>query len=138
MTRLRAFVSFDLDHDKDLRTHLFDQAATDASRFIVVDWSIREVAPDWEDKTRGSIANVDLLLVICGDHTATAPGVNREIRMAQELRRAYYLLDGRPGRSQSPADAQPGDAVLAWNPGTWRDPAPSTQRDPTSGRARSR
>lgn len=122
MSRVRVFVSFDLDHDNDLKSRLVDQATVDGSPFTVVDWSIREVAGDWAEKARKRMANVDLLLAICGEHTDTAAGVSTEIVLAREANRPYLLLDGRPGRSRRPPAAHVNDRVLNWNPGTWRAP----------------
>ena len=122
MSLVRVFVSFDVDHDNDLKIHLLDQAAENRSLFAVADWSIREVAADWRDKARKRISNVDLVLVICGEHTDAAPNVNNELALAQETDRPYLLLNGRPGRSQKPKAARDGDRVLDWNPGTWREP----------------
>ena len=90
----RVFVSFDLDHDNDCKQRFIDQvgeaadgeqAADGGSQYLIRDWSIREVAKDWEDKARKRLANVDLLVVICGEYTDTAPGVNTEITLAREI-----------------------------------------------------
>ena len=132
MSRVRVFVSFDLDHDNDLKSRLVDQAAVDGSRFAVVDWSIREVASDWAEKARKRMANVDLLLVICGEHSDTAAGMNAEILLARDVNRPYLLLDGRPGRSRRPRAAHVNDRVLNWSPGTWRAPVTAPKRGATS------
>ena len=127
MSHVRVFVSFDVDHDNDLKTHLVEQASTAGSLFSVADWSIREVAGDWRDKARKRIANVDLVLVVCGEHADTAPSVNNEIALAREANTPYFLLDGRPGLSTKPQVSLESDRVLDWNPGTWQTPAESLQ-----------
>jgi len=125
VSRIRVLVSFDLDHDNDLKTRLVDESAAPDSLFTVCDFSIREVAVDWKDKARKRIANVDLLLAICGDHTETAANVNFEIALAREAQKPYFLLDGRPGRSQKPVAASADDRVLHWNSGPSRAPISS-------------
>jgi hypothetical protein len=128
VSRVRAFISFDLDHDPHLKSQLVDQAASEGSLFTVADWSIRELAIDWHERLRKRIGNVDVLLVICGEYTETAASVNIEMAVAREIDRPYFLLDGRPGRSQIPFAALSTDLVLDWNPGTWREPAPTPKR----------
>jgi hypothetical protein len=125
VSQVRAFISFDLDHDNHLKSRLVAQAAREESLFTVADWSIRELAIDWNDKLCKRIANVDVMLVICGEYTETAANVNIEITVAREMDRPYFLLDGRPGRSRMPFASQSTDVVLDWNPGTWREPTPT-------------
>jgi hypothetical protein len=119
MATVHVFVSFDLDHDNDCKHRLVQEVLSDGSHFSVDDWSIREVASDWREKARKRIANVDLVLVICGEHTDTAPNVNNEIALAREAGTPYLLLDGRPGLSKKPATALERDRVLTWQ----RDPS---------------
>ena len=120
MSQVHLFVSFDLDHDNDCKDRLIRQIAPPGSRFAVNDWSIREVAADWQDKARKRIANIDLMLVICGEHTDTAASVNNEIELARESNKPYLLLNGRSGRAKKPKTALETDRVLDWNPdGPW-------------------
>ena len=114
MAIVHVFVSFDLDHDNDCRPRLESEVLPEDSHFSVDDWSIREVATDWEDKARKRIANVDLMLVICGEHTDTSPNVNSEIALARQSGTPYLLLDGRAGHSKKPATALDRDRVLEW------------------------
>ena len=116
MTGVHVFVSFDLDHDNDCKGRLFDQVAAQGSHLAIDDWSIRPRAADWREKATKRIANVDLLLVICGEHTDVATNVNIEIELAREVGTPYFLLDGRPGDSAKPASARDRDRILAWSP----------------------
>jgi hypothetical protein len=114
MATVHVFVSFDLDHDNDCKSRLVSEVRPDESHFSIDDWSIREVATDWKVKARKRIANVDLMLVICGEHTDVAPNVNNEIALAREAGTPYLLLDGRPGNSKKPETALDRDRVLEW------------------------
>jgi hypothetical protein len=114
MATVHVFVSFDLDHDNDCRQRLEQEVLPDTSHFSVDDWSIREVADDWQDKARKRISNVDLMLVICGEHTDAASNVNNEIALAREAGTPYLLLDGRPGVSKKPHTALERDRILEW------------------------
>ena len=114
MATVHVFVSFDLDHDNDCKLRLLSEVGPDESHFSVDDWSIREVAADWREKARKRISNVDLMLVICGEHTDTAPNVNNEIALARDAGTPYLLLDGRPGGSKRPTSALDRDRLLEW------------------------
>ena len=98
MSKIRVFISYDLDHDNDLKIRLIDFGTRDGSPFAVSDWSIRELAADWRDKASKRISHVDLVFVICGEHTDTASSVNNEIAFAREAYRPYFLPRGQ-GRS---------------------------------------
>jgi hypothetical protein len=114
MATVHVFLSFDLDHDNDCKQRLVEEVGPDPTHFVVDDWSIREVADDWEEKARKRIANVDLMLVICGEHTDIAANVNNEIALARDAGTPYLLLDGRPGDSKRPKAALDRDRMLEW------------------------
>jgi len=116
MATVHVFLSFDLDHDNDCKQRFEEEVGSEASHFAVDDWSIREVADDWQEKARKRISNVDLMLVICGEHTDGAPNVNNEIAFAREVGTPYLLLDGRPGASRKPRTARERDRLLEWKP----------------------
>lgn len=116
MATVHVFVSFDVDSDNDCKIRLVREVMPPGSHFALDDWSIRESAKDWRVKACKRISNVDLVLVICGDHTDTAPNVNNEIELARETRTPYLLLDGRPGHAKKPAAALERDRILEWDP----------------------
>jgi hypothetical protein len=116
--KTRAFVSFDLDHDNDLKLRLCDQAGAPNSRVDVFDWSVRETADDWHDKLRKRVSNVDLVLVVCGAYTDRAANVNTEVELAREANVPYLLLDGRPDLAQVPAAARQAQGLVEWQPHT--------------------
>ena len=129
MPQVRVFVSFDPDHDNDCKDRLVRQIAPEGSRFTVNDWSIREVAADWQEKARKRVANIDLMLVICGEHTDTAAGVNNEIELARAVNKPYLLLDGRSGRGKKPKTALETDRVLDWSGDSLWSPAATPGRE---------
>lgn len=91
----RAFISFDYDHDLDLKTLLVGQAKNEDTPFNIADFSIKEaISQDWKSKARTRIKGVDVVIVICGEHTDTASGVNAELQIAQEEGVDYFLLNG--------------------------------------------
>jgi hypothetical protein len=118
--RLRAFISFDYDHDADLRTMLVGQARHADTPFEIADWSVKEAQTgNWKEKVRRRIRAVDVVIVLCGNHTDTARGVSAEMKMARLEGKPYFLLAGRKvGRNRKPSAARANDKVYRW---TWEN-----------------
>lgn len=114
----RAFISFDYDHDLDLKTLLVGQSKNEDSPFSIADFSIKEaISKDWKDKARTKIKGVDVVIVICGEHTDTASGVSAELKIAQEEKVDYFLLKGRKDKTcKKPKSAKISDKIYKW---TW-------------------
>lgn len=118
MAKKRAFISFDYDHDEDLRTLLAGQAKHPESPFDFFDRSVKEpMEGDWKAKVRGRLGNCDLTIVLCGEWTHTAKGVAEELSIVRELKMSYFLLAGRSGKNcTKPTTALSTDKVYQW---TW-------------------
>ena len=116
--RRRVFISFDFDHDEELRDALVAQAKNPGSPFEIVDYSVREpFESKWRDRVRSRIRKTDLTIVICGEHTHTAKGVAAELTITREEGKAYFLLRGRPGKTcTKPATTYRSDPIHKW---TW-------------------
>jgi len=118
MAKKRVFISFDFDHDKDLRDLLVGQAKNPDSPFDIADWSVKEpLTGNWKEKVRERIRRTDLTIVICGEWTHTATGVAEELRITREEGKPYFLLWGRAGKKcTKPKTALPSDKIYKW---TW-------------------
>ncbi len=116
----KAFISFDYDHDLELKTALIGQAEIPDSPFSITDFSIQEaISSDWKEKARVRIKNCDLVIVICGEYTHTAKGVSTELGIAQEEKVPYFLLKGHPDKTcTKPTAARSGDTIYKW---TWNN-----------------
>lgn len=114
----RAFISFDFDHDEDLRNLLAGQARHPDSPFEIRDRSIREpLTGDWKEKVRRRMENIDVVIVICGEWTHRATGVAAELEIARSAGKQYFLLAGRAGKGCTrPTSALPSDKMYNW---TW-------------------
>ena len=114
----RVFISFDFDHDEELRDALVGQAKNPDSPFEIADWSVHEpFDSNWKQKVRDRIYRTDLTIVICGTHTHTAKGVAAELTITQEEQKPYFLLRGRPRKTcTKPAMALKSDKIYKW---TW-------------------
>lgn len=116
----RVFISFDYDHDQDLKNLLVGQAKNEDSPFSISDWSVKEhLSGDWKAKVRTKIKKVDVVAVICGEHTDTASGVSEELSITQEEGKTYFLLHGRSSKTcKKPKSAKSDDKVYRW---TWEN-----------------
>jgi hypothetical protein len=119
MTKKKCFVSFDYDHDVTLKELLIGQSKNEDSPFEISDWSIKEASADWKDKALARIKRSDIVIVICGKNTDTASGVSIELQMAQNEKKAYFLLAGySDGGNKKPKAAKTSDKVYNW---TWKN-----------------
>lgn len=120
MNKKRVFVSFDYDHDRDLKDLLIGQARNENSPFDVVDMSIKEeIKNNWKDSAKRRIKGCDLVIVICGEYTTSALGVSAELQIAQEEQIPYFLLGGRAdGKCVKPKAALIQDKIYKW---TWNN-----------------
>ena len=114
----RAFISFDFDHDEDLRNLLAGQAKHPDSPFEIKDRSLKEpLTGDWREKVRQRMDNIDVVIIICGETTHTATGVAAELTIGREAKKPYFLLWGRNGKTcTKPTSALSSDKIYEW---TW-------------------
>ncbi|MCY3858309.1 MAG: hypothetical protein OXG25_05305 [Gammaproteobacteria bacterium] len=112
----KLFISFDYEFDNDLRCNFIAQA----KEFCV--HSIREhslpaavVDRKWTRVARSRIRASDFVIFICGTNTHSAPGVEAEMTITQQLGKAYILLKGRRDRKCSkPKGANAADEIVRW------------------------
>ena len=118
MAKKRAFISFDVDHDEDTKIMLAGQAKFPDTPFDFKDASVKEpLTGDWKDKVRRRMDNIDLVIVLCGEHTHTASGVAAEVTIAQEKDKQYFLLAAYADKTcTKPTSAKSSDKVYNW---TW-------------------
>jgi hypothetical protein len=118
MAKQRVFISFDYDHDNDIKVMLAGQALLPDSIFEFKDASVREaLIGDWKEKVKRRLQNCDQVIVLCGTSTHTATGVSIELKIAQELEIPYFLLQGRSDKTcYKPTAALSTDKMYNW---TW-------------------
>jgi hypothetical protein len=116
MSKIRVFVSFDIEHDRELYELLLEQSRTSGSFFAVSGGSERFTATDvWSERTRCRIREADQVIVICGEHTDASMGVFAELRIAQEEQKPYFLLWGRREiMCTKPAGAKSLEGMYKW------------------------
>jgi hypothetical protein len=85
MTEPRAFISFDVDNNRDHKVLFAGQAWHSKTPFSHEDWSAKSPMPlsQWEALVKAKINKTHFMIVLVGRHMATATGVVKEIAMAR-------------------------------------------------------
>jgi hypothetical protein len=115
----RAFVAFDYDNDSTLRDFLIGQSKHPDTNFELHDWSVKEpfAQSTWKEQVRSRIKACGLVIVICGEKTHKATGVDIELKIAQEEKKPYFLLKGYADKTCTlPPSAKATDKLYKW---TW-------------------
>lgn len=117
-TKKRVFISFDYDNDQDTKVMLAGQADFPDSPFDFKDASVKDHLPgDWKEKVRRRMDNIDVVIVLCGEHTHKAKGVADELTIAQETNTPYFHLKAYSDKTcTQPSSAKSGDKLYSW---TW-------------------
>jgi hypothetical protein len=97
MAKKRAFISFDFDHDEDLRNLLVGQAKHPDSPFDIIDYSVRKpwAETSWEAKCLARIRKTEVVIILVGEYTYRAEGVITEINLAKIANVPYFGIHGR-------------------------------------------
>ncbi len=103
MAKKKVFVSFDFDNDKTLKDFIIGQAKLDDSPFEVVDFSLKEAAPEktWLDKAHAAISRSEVFIVMLGSKIRTAPGVLKEVKIANDLKKPKFQIIGYKDGSET-------------------------------------
>lgn len=116
----KVFISFDYDHDQELKMALIGQAKNQDSPFSINDMSIKQaIDSNWKKYARQKIKQCDVVVVICGYYTDNASGVSAELSITQEEGIPYFLLCGRAdGNVKKPKGSYFNDKIYKW---TWEN-----------------
>ena len=136
--RSASFVSFDVEHDKELYDRLREQSSTPGSSFTMSGRSERFSATDaWNQSVRRKIDDAEQVIVICGEHTNASMGVLTELRIAQETEKPYFLLWGRRGQMcTKPSGAKSTEGMYSWTLPILQDQIARIARTPKRADAR--
>jgi hypothetical protein len=120
MAKTRAFISFDYDNDEGAKIMLAGQAKLPDSPFDFTDGSIKEhLTGDWKKKVAQRMANIDVVIVLCGESTHTAKGVAAELEIAIEQKKNYFLLAAYSDKNCTKlSTASASDKICKW---TWEN-----------------
>jgi len=114
MSDVSIYLSYDVENDADLCDRLLAEAEAGGSGFVVAGQSERGADPD-SPRVRRRIADADEVIVLCGEHTEGCEAVARELIIAQEEEKPYFLVWGRrESMCTRPTSAKPDDAMYSW------------------------
>jgi len=116
MSPIGVFVSFDVEHDKELFELLAAQAGTAGFDFMVLGGSVRSAGTGLAvEEVRHQIREADQMIVLCGEHTEESFGMAEELRIAKEEQTPYILLWGRRAvMCTKPIGAKPAEGMFSW------------------------
>lgn len=116
-TKKRVFISFDYDHDEGAKIMLAGQAKLEDSPFDFKDASVKDhLTGNWKEKVKARMDNIDVVIVLCGEHTHKATGVAAELTIAQEKSKPYFHLAAYADKNcTKPTSAKSIDKVYKWN-----------------------
>lgn len=126
MDRVRVFVSFDQEYDRDLCERLLAESQRPNSRFEIAGGSPGGAHP----LPRHGIGEVDEVILLCGAKSDACVQMHAELRLAQELGKPYFLLWGRREvMCTRPLGARADDPMYGWSPNIIHNQVVVTLRD---------
>ena len=108
------FLSFEFGKDNELHHNFYSQAKQH-SEYEVIDKSLNEqYHPDaqWLNKARKQIVLSDIVIVVVGEDTHNAPGVEKEVTIANQLKKPMFQI--RP-QNRTAGEVRGGGDVIRWN-----------------------
>jgi len=117
VAKVKVFVSYDCKHDEDLKELLDREIEKYDLNCAVTGWStVHDDSAAWKQRTQGKIRDVQLVIVLCGEHTHEAGGVAAEVQISQEEGIPYVLLfGGKPNGTTKPANTKESDTFQQWS-----------------------
>lgn len=92
--KVRVFLSFEFGKDNELHRNFYSQASLH-SGYEMIDCSLNEqYHPDaqWLNKARKQIALSNIVIVVVGEDTHNAPGVEKEVGEAHQLKKPIFQV----------------------------------------------
>ena len=118
MANPRAFISFDFDHNETERNLFVGQSKNSKTPFSIEDWSSKSSLPQaqWEKLIKDKINKCNMLIVLSGKTMASATGVSKEIKMAQNQNIPVFgvYVDGANTSSNLPSGLAR-NRTISWN-----------------------
>lgn len=111
--KVRVFLSFEFGKDNELHRNFYAQAAHH-SQYEIIDCSLNEpYYPDsrWLEKARKQITLSDIVIVVVGEDTHNAPGVEKEMNEAHQLKKPMFQI--RPKR-RTAGEIHGAGEVISW------------------------
>ena len=115
MATVKVFLSFEFDKDKELQPNFYEQAK-EHSDYKIKNYSLKEASQpndnSWLREAKRQIALSDIVIVVLGQDTHNAPGVKKEVTIANQ--KGKPMFQTRPQKRTS--GAVPGAReVITWD-----------------------
>ena len=96
MAKVKVFLSFEFDKDEELHRNFYAQAA-EHSCHDIEDYSLKETYPphndsNWLKKARHLISCSDIVIVVVGQDTHNAPGVEKEVTLSNQQGKSIFQI----------------------------------------------
>ena len=111
--KVRVFLSFEFGRDDELHHNFYSQAKL-YSKYEIIDESLNEqYHPDplWLNKARAQIKKSDIVIVMLGQDTHNATGVEKEVGEAHQLGKPMFQL--RP-QKRTYGEVRGAGEVITW------------------------
>ena len=113
MAQVKVFVSFEFDRDNPLQRNFYAESAKHSCHEIE-NYSLKEPYKPhndraWLKKARHLISQSDIVIVVTGQDTHNAPGVEKEVTIANQQRKPIFQI--RPQSRTSGAVRGAGDEI---------------------------
>jgi hypothetical protein len=114
----RTFISFDFDHDETEKNLFIGQSKNSKTPFSIQDWSAKSsmTQSEWEKIVKEKINKCNILIVLSGKTMASASGVAKEIKMANDQNVPVFgvYVDGANDSSNLP-NGLTRNRTISWN-----------------------
>lgn len=110
---VRVFLSFEFGKDNELHQNFYAQAK-EHSKHEIIDYSLNEpYYPDelWLNKARKQITQSDIVIVVIGDDTHNAAGVEKEVSVAKQWRKPMFQIQPQQRTS---GEVNGAGEVISW------------------------
>ncbi|HKB45389.1 MAG TPA: TIR domain-containing protein [Chitinophagaceae bacterium] len=118
MSDPRTFISFDFDNNKIQKDFFAGQAKNSKTPFSIEDWSSKNHLPqrEWEKLIEDKIKKCNILIVLVGNDTCIATGVEKEIAFAKRNSIPIFgvYVDGADSSTILP-DGLSRTRIVAWS-----------------------
>ena len=117
MAKVKVFLSFEFGRDNELHHNFYGQAARGDSCHEIEDYSLKEAYKphndrSWLKKARDLISRSDIVIVVTGQDAHNAPGVEKEVTIANQQHKPIFQIRPQNGTSGSVPGA---GEVIPWD-----------------------
>ena len=116
MAKVKVFLSFEFDRDTDLYRNFLQQADRGDSDHDFEDCSMDEAYQphndSWKKKARNQIDLSDIVIVLLGDDTHNAPGIEVEMTLKNQLYKPGFQIRPKPRMTGT---VKGGGDVIPWD-----------------------